>query len=200
MLRAYIRRCSALSTLPTFCAILSLILAFAGSSHGDQTGCIDPSERLPVYHIEPSRVDLVQLLASPPTVDSTAGKVDLQAVVEAQRDRTPEQAEAAKADSCISVFRRDGQALERRRFADHRGLLQQGFLRRKPRHRRRESTLQSASAIRHRSRHQTYCRPAGKRVVSARARHFRIRICNSPRNHRPREGEGDFRSRRCVCA
>jgi acid phosphatase (class A) len=57
------------------------------------------------YYLDPSRVDLVHVLAPPPAPDSPAGKADLQAVLEAQRARTPAEVADAQADVQLSVFR-----------------------------------------------------------------------------------------------
>ncbi len=57
------------------------------------------------YYISASSVDLPHLLAPPPTLDSAAGKADLQAVMEAQRSWTPAMIAAARADEQLSVFR-----------------------------------------------------------------------------------------------
>jgi acid phosphatase (class A) len=57
------------------------------------------------FYLEPSQVDLVHILAPPPAPDSPAGKADLQAVLDAQRRRTPAEVAGAEADSQLSVFR-----------------------------------------------------------------------------------------------
>jgi acid phosphatase (class A) len=57
------------------------------------------------YYISPSSVDLSHLLAPPPAPDSAAGKADLQAVLDAQRNWTPAIVAGAQADAQLSVFR-----------------------------------------------------------------------------------------------
>ncbi len=57
------------------------------------------------YYVTPAEVDCAKLLQPPPAPDSAAGKADLKAVLDAQRDRTPGEAAAARADSHLSVFR-----------------------------------------------------------------------------------------------
>src|SRR5579859_4234018 len=57
------------------------------------------------YYLSPSSVDLVHLLAPPPSPDSAAGKTDLQAVLDAQRNWTPAIVASAQADAQLSVFR-----------------------------------------------------------------------------------------------
>jgi acid phosphatase (class A) len=57
------------------------------------------------YYINASSVDLSHLLAPPPTPDSAAGKADLQAVRDAQRNWIPAIVASALADAQLSVFR-----------------------------------------------------------------------------------------------
>jgi len=57
------------------------------------------------FYLDPSHLDLAHLLGPPPTSDSAAGKADLQAVLDAQRTRTPAEIASAQADALISVFR-----------------------------------------------------------------------------------------------
>jgi acid phosphatase (class A) len=57
------------------------------------------------YYLNPAQVDLIQILAPPPAPDSAKGKADLQAVLDAQRDRTPAEVKSAQADARLSVFR-----------------------------------------------------------------------------------------------
>lgn len=57
------------------------------------------------YYISESSVDLARILAPPPALDSPAGKADLQAVLDAQRNWTPAMVAAARADEQLSVFR-----------------------------------------------------------------------------------------------
>ena len=57
------------------------------------------------FYIEPSQVDLDHLLAPPPALGSAAETKDLAAVVEAEKERTAEEAVAAEEDHKRSVFR-----------------------------------------------------------------------------------------------
>jgi acid phosphatase (class A) len=57
------------------------------------------------YYIEPSQVDLDHLLAPPPALGSPAETADIAAVMQAQKDRTAQQAVDAEADHQRSVFR-----------------------------------------------------------------------------------------------
>ena len=56
-------------------------------------------------YIGASSIDLVQILAPPPPIDSAAGKADMQAMLDAQQNRTPAEAASAQADAEISAFR-----------------------------------------------------------------------------------------------
>jgi acid phosphatase (class A) len=85
--------------------VLTLAVSFAGIARGDDIGCIDPAKPEDVLYGKPAQVDLTQLLAPPPSLDSAAGKADLQAVLDAQAARTPEGSKLAEDDDCISVFR-----------------------------------------------------------------------------------------------
>jgi acid phosphatase (class A) len=86
--------------LPAPTLILLLGLAACASS----AAALD-SAAPHVFYLDPSRVDLVHILAPPPAPDSPAGKADLQAVIDAQHARTAEQAAGALADGQLSVFR-----------------------------------------------------------------------------------------------
>jgi acid phosphatase (class A) len=57
------------------------------------------------YYIDPSQVDLVHILAPPPTPESDEGKADLAAVLAAQSSRTDSEVRSAQADAEQSVFR-----------------------------------------------------------------------------------------------
>ena len=57
------------------------------------------------FYIEPSQVDLDHLLAPPPALGSPAETKDLQAVTDAEQDRTAAQAVAAEEDHDRTVFR-----------------------------------------------------------------------------------------------
>jgi acid phosphatase (class A) len=56
-------------------------------------------------YVEPSQVDLVDILAPPPTPQSATGKADIEAVLAAQAARTDADVKAAQADDQTSVFR-----------------------------------------------------------------------------------------------
>jgi acid phosphatase (class A) len=79
---------------------LTVLVVFLGGAFGVSPVLADQGTYLP-----PSSVDLTLILAPPPTPDSAAGKADLQAVLDAQRNRTPAEAASAQADAEISVFR-----------------------------------------------------------------------------------------------
>jgi acid phosphatase (class A) len=57
------------------------------------------------YYIEPSQVDLEHLLAPPPALGSAAETKDLAAVMEAERERSADDAVEAEEDHQRSVFR-----------------------------------------------------------------------------------------------
>lgn len=56
-------------------------------------------------YLDPSKVDLQQVLAPPPSPDSPQGKADLQAVLDAQRTRRPAEVKGAQDDAQLTVFR-----------------------------------------------------------------------------------------------
>jgi acid phosphatase (class A) len=57
------------------------------------------------YYISPSEIDLLHILAPPPTPDSPAGKADLQGVLAAVNSRTDASVKQAQDDNERSVFR-----------------------------------------------------------------------------------------------
>jgi acid phosphatase (class A) len=57
------------------------------------------------YYLSPSEVDLIHVLAPPPTADSAAGKADLQAVLAAVKSRTDGEIKQVQADDRRIVFR-----------------------------------------------------------------------------------------------
>ena len=77
----------------------------AGQNSATQDHCMNPDRLAPEYYVHPSEVDLIHILAPPPAIDSFQGKADLQAVLDAQRARTPAQVESARADACLSIIR-----------------------------------------------------------------------------------------------
>jgi acid phosphatase (class A) len=79
---------------------LTVLFFFLGEVSGVSPALADQDAYLP-----PSRVDLTLILAPPPQPDSAAGKADLQAVLDAQQNRTPAEAASAQADAEVSVFR-----------------------------------------------------------------------------------------------
>jgi acid phosphatase (class A) len=56
-------------------------------------------------YISPAQLDLTRLLAPPPAADSEAQRPDLQAVLDAQKARTPQSIKQVLADVEVSVFR-----------------------------------------------------------------------------------------------
>ncbi|MFI5014077.1 MAG: phosphatase PAP2 family protein [Hyphomicrobiales bacterium] len=56
-------------------------------------------------YLDPSQVDLVDILAPPPAPQSPEGKAELAAVLAAQRTRTDADVKRAQADNELSVFR-----------------------------------------------------------------------------------------------
>jgi acid phosphatase (class A) len=78
-----------------------LFLLFSGST---------PSHAA-AFYISEQQVDLAKLLAPPPQAQSDRQKQDLVDVLEAQRLRTPAQAEHAVGDNDLSVFRIAGEVL-----------------------------------------------------------------------------------------
>ena len=50
------------------------------------------------FYLNPVEVDLIHVLAPPPTADSTAGQADLQAVLEAVNSRTDAEIKQVQAD------------------------------------------------------------------------------------------------------
>jgi acid phosphatase (class A) len=81
----------------TLLFILLLIRALAVPSHFAWPG--------QYYYLDPSRVDLIHILAPPPSPDTDEGKADLQAVLAVQRTRMEAQVKEAQADTEESVFR-----------------------------------------------------------------------------------------------
>ncbi len=81
-------------------ALITLLSLLSAYRSGPNSALADQDS-----YLSPSIVDLVHILAPPPTPDSAAGKADLQAVLDAQRNRTPAEAASAEADAQISVFR-----------------------------------------------------------------------------------------------
>jgi acid phosphatase (class A) len=82
---------SSLSLLPLLVAVAALANFAAWAGQG--------------YYVDPSQVDLVHILAPPPSPISVEGKADLQAVLAAQHARTKSQVSDALADTELSVFR-----------------------------------------------------------------------------------------------
>jgi acid phosphatase (class A) len=85
-------------------AALTLILLLSLAACASSAAALD-SAAPHAFYLDPSRVDLVHILAPPPAPDSPAGKADLQAVIDTQHARTAEQAAGALADGQLSVFR-----------------------------------------------------------------------------------------------
>src|ERR1044071_8111559 len=74
---------------------LCVLALFAGGS-GFAEGLI---------YLSRDKVDLLKLLAPPPDPQSEAQKRDLAAVLEVQKNRTPELVARAEADNVLSIFR-----------------------------------------------------------------------------------------------
>ncbi|HKV54085.1 MAG TPA: phosphatase PAP2 family protein [Candidatus Binataceae bacterium] len=85
--------------------LLSLLLALPSGVLAAPQYCMDPSQAASDFYMHPREVDFIHVLAPPPAPDSPAGRADLQAVLEAQRARTPASIESARADACLSIFR-----------------------------------------------------------------------------------------------
>jgi acid phosphatase (class A) len=86
-----------MARLPACLLTLGLLtFVHAANAHTQRDG---------TFYIEPSQVDLEQLLAPPPALGSSAETADIAAVTAAENDRTAKQAVAAEADSQRSVFR-----------------------------------------------------------------------------------------------
>ena len=66
---------------------------------------IRPAWAVQDYYLDPSQVDLIHILAPPPSADSEEGKTDLQAVLMMQHTRTEAQIKEAAADTEESVLR-----------------------------------------------------------------------------------------------
>jgi acid phosphatase (class A) len=56
-------------------------------------------------YLAPGEIDFLKLLPPPPASDSAAGKRDIQAMLDAQRHRTPAEIKRVEADGEVSVFR-----------------------------------------------------------------------------------------------
>jgi acid phosphatase (class A) len=70
-----------------------------------------PAGAADVVYISIQQVNLAKLLAPPPAAQSELQRLDLDAVLELQRGRTPSQAERAVADNDLSIFRIAGEVL-----------------------------------------------------------------------------------------
>jgi acid phosphatase (class A) len=76
--------------------LLAAVLAVAFNNVGDAAQA---------RYLEASQVDLVHILAPPPSPQSAAGKVDIATVLAAQAARSDADIKAAQADDTTSVFR-----------------------------------------------------------------------------------------------
>jgi acid phosphatase (class A) len=63
------------------------------------------TSQAPARYLDPSQVDLVHILAPPPTPQSADGKADVEAVLATQRARTNADVKRAQADDELTVFR-----------------------------------------------------------------------------------------------
>lgn len=78
----------------SFLAILIVQVGFIHAECTNQT-----------FYIDPSKVDLIHILAPPPAAESPADVIDIQTVRDAQKHRTTADISAAQADVELSVFR-----------------------------------------------------------------------------------------------
>jgi len=88
--------------------ILVVISAVAAGNVGVWAAdehCMDPSQAGPAYYIHRSDLDLVHILAPPPSIDSPEETADLREVLNEQRIRTEAEVKSAKDDTCLSIFR-----------------------------------------------------------------------------------------------
>jgi acid phosphatase (class A) len=58
-------------------------------------------------YLAPKKVELLRILPPPPPLDSKAQQRDMQAVLDAQKERTPQKTERALADNILSIYRFD---------------------------------------------------------------------------------------------
>jgi acid phosphatase (class A) len=75
---------------------------FAGIIAATFAGLTDAA---PARYLDSSQIDLVRILAPPPTPQSPEGKAELEAVLAVQRTRTDAEVKRAQADDELSVFR-----------------------------------------------------------------------------------------------
>jgi hypothetical protein len=75
---------------------------FAGTIAATFAGLADAAL---ARYLDPTQVDLVRILAPPPTPQSPEGKAELEAVLTVQRTRTDAEVKQAQADDELSVFR-----------------------------------------------------------------------------------------------
>jgi acid phosphatase (class A) len=83
---------------PSFFALITTSLASLAVA-------LSAAKAADTYYISPTEIDLVHILAPPPTPDSPAGKADLQAVLAAVNARTDASIQLAKDDDQRTVFR-----------------------------------------------------------------------------------------------
>jgi acid phosphatase (class A) len=92
-----------LREVPTTTSKLVALISLVAILSGFQGVGIAGTEQDP--YLPPASVDLALILAPPPAPDSTAGKADLQAMIDTQKNRTPADVASAQADAELSVFR-----------------------------------------------------------------------------------------------
>ncbi len=80
-------------------SLIALIAASVAPAALSEAMAADP------YYVGPAEIDLVHILAPPPTPDSPAGKADLQAVLAVVNSRTDAEIKQARDDDQRSVFR-----------------------------------------------------------------------------------------------
>src|SRR5208282_4212584 len=85
--------------------VISAVAAGNVSVWAADDHCMDPSQVEPDYYIHRSDVDLVHILAPPPSINSPEEKTDLREVLNEQRIRTEAEVKNAQDDTCLSIFR-----------------------------------------------------------------------------------------------
>jgi acid phosphatase (class A) len=83
----------------------SSFFALIATSLASLAVALSAAKAADTYYISPTEIDLVHILAPPPTPDSPAGKADLQAVLAAVNARTDASIQLAKDDDQRNVFR-----------------------------------------------------------------------------------------------
>jgi acid phosphatase (class A) len=84
---------------------LSSFVAIIAASLASAAVMSSAARAADTYYISPSEIDLLQILAPPPSPDSAAGKTDLQGVLAAVNSRTEASIKQAQDDDQRTVFR-----------------------------------------------------------------------------------------------